>query len=233
MTSKLKPPLNRSRPWPLQLNWTWCANAMTGVFAVGGLVHLSLSSPQFLYSSTLALLLISAALLSGIAMRPLARPDLLRTYRLISATLGVLLLLLASGFSAPTDTSAMGDYLWAQLFFLSRPLSLGCVIAAAIGYGLLPSRSDAKLAHCSHLLALTAGTLFLAGEIAGSYWAMQGWGHSWSWSNHFFFSALLYLLLVLVFHFPHRWFRGSRRQQMAKALLLSFIALLQLGYRLL
>lgn len=153
-------------------------------------------------------------------------------YRFCCCIIAAFLLAITTGYNAPEEASAILTYLWAQLFFLSRPLTLGLVSAAAIGYWLLYHRRDQRLQiHC-HLLVLLAGLTFLIGEISGSYWAMQGWGRTWGWSSHFFFSALFYLLLMLVFHFPRKWLRTLKQLNLAKALLLTGIAALQVGYRL-
>ncbi|TKB58687.1 hypothetical protein [Ferrimonas aestuarii] len=222
-----------TRALPLARYWPWTVNVLLALFSGIWLLHLALTLPQFPVSSTQCLLLISAGLLCALSVLPLAGGRAHRKFLMVTAGVALALLVIAASFTTPSETSAMGDYLWAQLFFLSRPLTLGCVIASAVGYWLLQSHPDSELSFNCHLLALLSGTLFLAGEIAGSYWAMQGWGHSWSWSSHFFFSALFYLLLILVFHFPTRWMRTQQQQNRAKAMLLSFIALLQLGYRLL
>ncbi|QIZ78677.1 hypothetical protein [Ferrimonas lipolytica] len=153
--------------------------------------------------------------------------------QLHSTNASLILLLISAFYSVPLDNSSMLTYVWANLFFLSRPLAMGCALVAAIGYALLYSADSQRLAARCHQLALLSGVLFLSGEISGSYWAAQGWGHSWSWSSHFFFSALIYLLLNLVFHFPPRWLATKQKMYAAKGSLLGFIVVVQLGYRLL
>jgi hypothetical protein len=146
------------------------------------------------------------------------------------------IVLLMLGYSQalepPKGDSAMLTSIWAQLFFLSRPIALGLAIAAFVGFIIQALHSEADLeSHC-HLLSLFAGTAFLGGEIAGSYWAFIGWGRSWSWSGHFFFSAFTYLLFILVFHLPKAWFANARALALGKGGVLGFICVLMLGYRL-
>ncbi|MCT8986631.1 hypothetical protein [Shewanella phaeophyticola] len=143
------------------------------------------------------------------------------------------MLMYSQMLTPPKDSSAMLTSIWAQLFFLSRPLALGLAIAGCLGYLIQALRSDANLESHSHLLSLFAGTAYLGGEIAGSFWHFIGWGRSWSWSGHFFLSALTYLLFILVFHIPKAWFSNANALCMAKAAVLGFISLLMLGYRLL
>ncbi|WP_051202067.1 hypothetical protein [Ferrimonas senticii] len=201
------------------------------LLCLGWLAEVYLKNHQFPMSSTLMLLLIGALMLLLSGQLSLSASGVSRQYRYGCSAAALVLLALASRYSAPDEASSVLTYLWAQLFFLSRPLTLGLVLAAAIGYLLLIKQRDQRLQiHC-HLLALLAGLAFMCGEVAGSYWAMQGWGRTWSWSSHFFFSALFYLLLILVFHFPRQWLRSQKQLNLAKALLLLFIALLQVGYR--
>jgi hypothetical protein len=154
-------------------------------------------------------------------------------YVFVLSVTALAMLLYCQMLTPPTESSAMLTSVWAQLFFLSRPLALGLAIAGFVGYVIQALRSDANLeSHC-HLLSLFAGTAYLGGEIAGSYWAFIGWGRSWGWSSHFFLSALTYLLFILVFHIPKAWFSNASALCMGKAVVLGFISLLMLGYRLL
>ncbi|GGP37252.1 hypothetical protein [Shewanella saliphila] len=154
-------------------------------------------------------------------------------YVFILCAIALAMLMYSQMLTPPKDSSAMLTSIWAQLFFLSRPLALGLAIAGCLGYLIQAIRSEANLESHSHLLSLFAGTAYLGGEIAGSYWAFIGWGRSWSWSGHFFLSALTYLLFILVFHIPKAWFSNASALYMGKAVVLGFISLLMLGYRLL
>ncbi|EDQ00268.1 hypothetical protein [Shewanella benthica] len=154
-------------------------------------------------------------------------------YVFIVCFIALLMLGYSQTLEPPKGDSAMLTSIWAQLFFLSRPIALGLAIAAFVSYSIQALRNDADLdSHC-HLLSLLAGTAYLGGEIAGSYWAFIGWGASWSWSGHFLFSALTYLLFVLVFHLPKVWFSNPSALTMGKAAVLGFTCVLMLGYRVL
>lgn len=132
----------------------------------------------------------------------------------------------------PKGDSSMLSSIWAQLFFISRPVALGLAITGCIGFIYQSVNKNSNLeAHC-HLFSLLAGTTFLAGEIAGSYWAFIGWGKSWSWTGHFYVSALTYLLFILVFHLPKAWFNSPEKLAMGKASVLGVISAFMLGYKL-
>lgn len=178
--------------------------------------------------------LIVGAIVSLIALLGLNLTNSLRVkYVFIVCFIALLLLGYSQTLEPPTGDSAMLTSIWAHLFFLSRPIALGFALAALVGFIIQSRHSDARLDRHSHLLSLLAGTAFLAGEIAGSYWAFIGWGKSWSWSGHFFFSALIYLLFVLVFHLPRVWFPNSSALSMGKAGVLGITCALMLGYRVL
>ncbi|MBW3138120.1 hypothetical protein KUV56_01110 [Ferrimonas balearica] len=138
--------------------------------------------------------------------------------------------LIACGKGQPPGDNVMLIPLSAQLFFFSRPLSIGLCLLAALT--LLTSRDDKALTQLGRWYALVAGIAFLGGEIVGSFWSFYGWGRTWSWSAHFFFSALVYLLLILVFHLPKRWLGRERDMALAQAALVAAIALTNLGYKL-
>ncbi|WOT04598.1 hypothetical protein [Shewanella youngdeokensis] len=203
------------------------------LLAIVTLYGVNASSRLFPASSDTIYLLVTAivSLLSLCCLRFSNRVQ--AHYAIAVSAVALLMLAAMQIFEPPKGDSAMLTSIWAQVFFLSRPVALGLAIAALVGYLFQTKRIDARLdSHC-HLLSLLAGTAFLAGEIAGSYWAFIGWGRSWSWSGHFFFSALTYLLFILVFHLPKAWFPNARALAMGRAAVLGFISLLMLGYRVL
>ncbi len=182
-------------------------------------------------SVTVYLLVTSGVLLFAVSMISITG-SLHRWFLLFACFLAGGGLILCNYQLAPSGDSAMLTSVWAHLFFLSRPIALGCGIAAFIGYLIQIYHSDPRLENLSHILSLIAGTSFLGGEIAGSYWAFIGWGKSWSWSGHFFFSALIYLLFILVFHLPKSWCRHARSLYIGRAIVLGVTSSLMLGYKL-
>lgn len=200
--------------------------------SVMALILINANSLLFPGSSVTTYLVVTAIASSlSVCVLPI-RSGIQARYAWIVSGLGLLLLIYSKTLEPPMGDSAMLTSLWAQLFFLSRPIALGLAIAACVGYLLHTFGRDARLESHSHLLSLLAGTAFLGGEIAGSYWAFIGWGRSWSWSGHFFFSALTYLLFILVFHLPKAWFANGKALALGKAAVLGFICVLMLGYRL-
>ncbi|MCG9728608.1 hypothetical protein L1D44_01900 [Shewanella sp. Isolate13] len=208
------------------------ANIVLLALAVMTLSLINADSLLFPSSSVMTYLVVTA-IVSLVCLCGFSIKTRLQANYVWAVTFVALLLLgYSQTLEPPTGDSAMLTSLWAQLFFLSRPIALGLAIAASLGYLFHGVWRDTHLESHSHLLSLLAGTAFLGGEIAGSYWAFIGWGRSWSWSGHFFFSALTYLLFILVFHLPKAWFANARALGMGKAAVLGFICVLMLGYRL-
>ncbi|ABV88840.1 hypothetical protein [Shewanella pealeana] len=196
------------------------------------LILINANSLLFPGSSVATYLVVTAIVsLLAVCILPI-RSSLQANYVWSVCVLALLLLIYSKTLEPPIGDSAMLTSLWAQLFFLSRPIALGLAIAGCVGYLLHAFARDPRLENHSHLLSLLAGTAFLGGEISGSYWAFIGWGRSWSWSGHFFFSALTYLLFILVFHLPKAWFANGKALALGKAAVLGFICVLMLGYRL-
>ncbi len=208
------------------------ASVVVFALAVTALTLINANSLLFPGSSVTTYLVVTAIVGSLAACILPIRNVLQARYAWIVSSFALLLLIYSKTLEPPMGDSAMLTSLWAQLFFLSRPIALGLAIAACVGYLLHAFARDLRLESHSHLLSLLAGTAFLGGEIAGSYWAFIGWGRSWSWSGHFFFSALTYLLFILVFHLPKAWFANGKALALGKAAVLGFICVLMLGYRL-
>lgn len=197
------------------------------------LLMLFLSEPLFPSSSEKVYVLLIALMLSSALLFPIGKKQInwyasvvLLTFAAITCAIGIIL--------PPQRGDAAVLTAWsAQLFFLSRPLSIAAGMLAMVFA--FASAKDAVnrriLGANAHWWALVASTLFLGGEIMGSYWSFVGWGRSWSWSAHFYFSALTYLLWILVFHIPRHWARDEQQLKWFQGSILLVTILLNLGYR--
>ncbi len=201
--------------------------------AIAKLILINTNSLLFPASSEMVYLVVTAlvCVLSVVFLSLQNRAQI--NYAFVLCAIAIVMLIYSQMLAPLRDSGAMLTSVWAQLFFLSRPVALGLAIAGGLGYLIQALSNGSSLDSHSHLLSLFAGTIYLGGEIAGSYWAFIGWGRSWSWSGHFFLSALTYLLFISVFHIPKAWFSSASALCMAKAAVLGFISLLMLGYRLL
>jgi len=128
----------------------------------------------------------------------------------------VFLILLALGSLVTEDyrtPSFMSGYMFARLFFLSRPLSLGLTLFALGGAADIFFRNDdpdSGILFQSKQAALLGAVIFLGGEIAGCYWGFSGWGTTWRWSGNFYFSAMLFVLYMVALHVPRSVFTSAR-----------------------
>lgn len=143
---------------------------------------------------------------------------------------GIWLLLLALVSLIPDQVrhdSFMMTYLFAILFFLSRPLSLGFTLYSLAGMAHLitDKKADNRMLKTSKDAALIASILFLGGEIVGCYWGFMGWGTTWRWSGNFQFSAMLFVLFMVSLHIPATLFRTRFGRNLAFSLPLLGIAL--------
>lgn len=114
------------------------------------------------------------------------------------------------------DSFMMG-YIFAKLFFLSRPLSFGLTLFALAGAWdacFTSERLRAEVLCQSRQAALLGGLIFLGGEISGCFWGFMGWGTTWRWSGNFYFSAMLFVLYMVALHVPRSVFSTAK----AKAL---------------
>ncbi len=111
------------------------------------------------------------------------------------------------------DSFMMG-YLFAKLFFLSRPLSLGLTLFALGGAANSLLKADehdlAMISEQSKNAAFLAAIIFLGGEICGCYWGFMGWGTTWRWSGNFYFSAMLFVLFMVSLHVPRSVFSSTK-----------------------
>jgi hypothetical protein len=111
------------------------------------------------------------------------------------------------------DSFMMG-YVFAKLFFLSRPLSLGLTFFALGGVANNLLKADehdhAMILKQSKNAAFLAAIIFLGGEICGCYWGFMGWGTTWRWSGNFYFSAMLFVLFMVSLHVPRSLFSSTK-----------------------
>lgn len=150
------------------------------------------------------------------------------TRRPLFSALLLVLLALASMVADPVrHDSFMMTYIFAILFFLSRPVSLGLTLYALAGMAhlLTGTHRDKRVRHTAKDAAFFASILFLGGEIVGCYWGFMGWGTTWRWSGNFHFSAMLFVLFMVSLHVPPKRFKSLRSYDMVCALPLLIIAL--------
>lgn len=137
-----------------------------------------------------------------------------RAGRIRPVLTAALLILLTWGSILPESgrhNSFMTGYVFAVLFFLSRPLSLGATLFALSGMAdVLSGKPDPRVLGASKRWAYLAAMIFLGGEIAGCYWGFVGWGTTWRWSGHFYFSAMLFVLYMVALHVPGSFFSSAR-----------------------
>ncbi len=125
------------------------------------------------------------------------------------------------------DTFMM-TYIFAVLFFLSRPVSLGLTLYALGGATdcLLTGKNGyARMIATSKSTVLLATIIFLGGEIAGCYWGFMGWGTTWRWSGNFYFSAMLFVLFMVALHVPRSLFSSTKAYTLGFSIPLTVIAI--------
>lgn len=122
--------------------------------------------------------------------------------------------------------SFMMSYIFAILFFLSRPLSLGLALFALGGMvENMIGKENLRVARGSKDAAFLAAIVFLGGEIVGCYWGFVGWGTTWRWTGNFYFSAMLFVLFMVPLHVPRRVYRTPKPYNIAFSLPLIVIVL--------
>ncbi|PIE56380.1 MAG: hypothetical protein CSA34_04690 [Desulfobulbus propionicus] len=121
----------------------------------------------------------------------------------------------------------MMTYIFAILFFLSRPFSLGCTLYALSGMACLltTDKTDTRIRRTSKDATFAASIFFLGGEIVGCYWGFMGWGTTWRWSGNFLFSAMFFVLFMVALHVPPHVFRSRRGHDILFSVPLLLIAL--------
>jgi len=146
---------------------------------------------------------------------------------LFSALLLILLALMSLIPDGVSHDSFMMTYIFAILFFLSRPLSLGFTLFSLAGMAnlLTSTGNNTRVRKTSKDAALMASIIFLGGEIVGCYWGFLGWGTTWRWSGNFQYSAMLFVLFMVSLHIPSTLFRTKRSHDLFFSLPLACIAL--------
>lgn len=120
----------------------------------------------------------------------------------------------------------MKSYFFAVLFFISRPICVGCTAFAIAGVvDCLYRENDNRIAHISKDMALLSATVFLGGEIAGSLWSFVGWGTTWRWSGNFYLSAMLFVAYIVALHIPRTLFTSQKTFLVAFVLPLALVFL--------
>lgn len=135
--------------------------------------------------------------------------------RLLAA---LLLAVALFGVGEPVPEYYMYHFLPVQLFFSLRLSAAGVLILACILYTLfwiklLRARDNKVQASLRQgmLFLILGSILFLCSELAGTVWLALGWGDTWHWSQNFFKSAAMFLLLMLPLHLP-QWLKKNTRR---------------------
>ncbi len=131
-------------------------------------------------------------------------------FSMVSLIIILLILTLQSGQSISlNDDYFMYDNFWVIVFFNFRLLSAGIFTCAMIFYWAYFFQGRTRGRIQNDLLLKPAGFLLLAGtciyltsEFAGSLWCLNWFGESWRWSNGFFKSSMVFLLVMLLCHLP-------------------------------
>lgn len=94
-----------------------------------------------------------------------------------------------------------------NLFFFFRNSSVAIfVVAVSFFATVLAGNKDSNnaglLIQSGRNFTLLGSAIFLAGEVAGSWWAFEGWGDPWRWSRGFLFAGAMFLLSMLPLHLP-------------------------------
>lgn len=203
--------------------YLWTASLFT--WSLQLICHLNQAGPYSLsgVASTCSI----AAMILAFCQRLSLNEDAPTRRPLFSALL-LWLLALASMVPDPVrHDSFMMTYIFAILFFLSRPVSLGLTLYALAGMAhlLIGDGKDRRVRHTAKDAAFFASILFLGGEIVGCYWGFMGWGTTWRWSGNFQFSAMLFVLFMVSLHVPAKRVRSLRGYDLVCSIPLLIIAL--------
>lgn len=118
-----------------------------------------------------------------------------------------------------------------MLFFYFRKTAIALFIMAVSEYlnALIFTKDRAasiSLRNLGRNLTMLGGTFFIAGELAGSLWALHGWGDPWRWSRGFFIAGVMFLLSMLALHIPSKWTKSYRIESFLAAAPIAVIILL-------
>ncbi|HDS16205.1 MAG TPA: hypothetical protein ENN66_06265 [Proteobacteria bacterium] len=131
---------------------------------------------------------------------------------LLAALLGLALLM-----PPPPDCHGYNHtYPYAVAFHLFRRLALACVLTASLWFVIAYGRQKAgardkseRLGHQGRNLLLLGTVFYLLAEDTGIVWCLRGWADVWRWSPGFMISSAVLIFLMLVFHLPGGYRRGS------------------------
>lgn len=201
-----------------------CWLLLTAVWGAG-LILLFIVQGSFSMSGLVPTCIIAGCLLSLLQAITYQKDVCSGSRRPLWSACFVALLVLCSVLPEPAHHNTfMLNYVFAILFFVSRPLCLGLTLFAMAGIAdCLQREHDLRVAHISKDMVYLASTVFLAGEIAGSYWGFVGWGTTWRWSGNFFFSAMLFVLYMVALHIPRKFFSNQKAYLVATLLPLLWI----------
>lgn len=98
----------------------------------------------------------------------------------------------------------MYSYPWTVCFFFFRDLALGLLVYAALAFWASLFNQDQRqaLSWRGRNFLLLGSAVFLAGEMCGSYWALNWMGDFWLWGRGFLLSTLMFLSAMFAFHLP-------------------------------
>ncbi len=120
---------------------------------------------------------------------------------------GLILALLLIALPRP-KTPGLDFFMYGNLFtlgfFFLRNLALGLLVYAALAFvsSLFNQDERQALTWRGRNYLLVGSALFLAGEMSGSYWALNWMGDFWLWGRGFLMSTLMFLCAMFAFHLP-------------------------------
>lgn len=120
---------------------------------------------------------------------------------------GLILILLLIALPRP-KAPGLDFFMYGNLstlgFFSLRNLAMGFLIYAALAFfsSLFNVGQRQSLTWRGRNYLLVGSALFLAGEMSGSYWALNWMGDFWLWGRGFLMSTLMFLCAMFAFHLP-------------------------------
>jgi hypothetical protein len=120
---------------------------------------------------------------------------------------GLILILLLIALPKP-KTPGLDFFMYGNLFTLGffslRNLAVGFLVYAGLASicSLFNQDQRQALTWRGRNYLLVGSALFLAGEMSGSYWALNWMGDFWLWGRGFLMSTLMFLCAMFAFHLP-------------------------------
>ncbi|MCP3872849.1 MAG: hypothetical protein GY699_06805 [Desulfobacteraceae bacterium] len=119
----------------------------------------------------------------------------------------------------------MYDILKVLVFFNFRLIAAALFIYAAIimnSYFLSKARmkdheKEMLLKNTSNFL-LTGIAVYLISELSGSMWCLSWFGDTWMWNKGFFKAAIIFLLVMAVFHLPNSYSKSYKTKAVLSSL---------------